>query len=360
MNSKKPTILITGVSGMLGCALAERLQSRYSIVGFDIQKGNNLPDDVDYHEVDLTSAESVEQGLEALRSKHGDAIASVIHLAAYYDFSGEPSPLYEELTVNGTDRLLRRLQSFDVKQFIFSSTLLVHTPCEPGQTINESWPLEPKWDYPQSKVETEELIKRERGDIPSVILRIAGIYDDMCHSLPISHQIQRIYEERMTGKVYPGKLDYGQAFLHLDDLIDAVERTVDRREELPESSTFILGEPETPSYGQLQEEIGRLIHNEEWNTQKIPKTVAKAGAWVQEKLPGMSGGFIKPWMVDLADDHYAVDINAAHKDLGWEPRRRLLDTIPNMIHALRDDPTHWYFENKLELPSDLKKEAAVN
>jgi nucleoside-diphosphate-sugar epimerase len=73
---------------------------------------------------------------------HGEQIASVVHLAAYYDFSGEPSPKYDEVTVRGTERLLRAFQAFHIEQFIFSSTMLVHAPSEPGQRINEYWPIE--------------------------------------------------------------------------------------------------------------------------------------------------------------------------------------------------------------------------
>ena len=39
---------------------------------------------------------------------------------------GEPSPKYEEVTVRGTERLLRGLKDFDVGQFVFSSTMIVH------------------------------------------------------------------------------------------------------------------------------------------------------------------------------------------------------------------------------------------
>jgi len=46
-----------------------------------------------------------------IRYAYGERIASGIHLAAYYDFSGEPSPLYDEITVRGTERLLRALQA---------------------------------------------------------------------------------------------------------------------------------------------------------------------------------------------------------------------------------------------------------
>ena len=81
--------------------------------------------------------------------------------------------------------------------------MLVHAPCEPGERIDEDWPLEPKWDYPKSKVATEQLILRERGDVPVVLLRIAGVYDDHCHSIPIAHQIKRIYEKRLIAASFP-------------------------------------------------------------------------------------------------------------------------------------------------------------
>ena len=40
------------------------------------------------------------------------ACVAVVHLAAYYDFSGEPSDLYERVTVQGTLRLLNGLKAF--------------------------------------------------------------------------------------------------------------------------------------------------------------------------------------------------------------------------------------------------------
>ena len=48
--------------------------------------------------------------------------------------------------------------------------MLVHRPAEPGQLINEDWPLGPTWAYPESKVRTEQLIQKERGNIPAVLL----------------------------------------------------------------------------------------------------------------------------------------------------------------------------------------------
>ncbi len=306
--------------------------------------------------VDVTSDDSVQGGLARVRQGYGERIASVIHLAAYYDFSGEPSEKYEEITVRGTERLLRELKDFQVEQFVFSSTMLVHAPCEPGQRIDENWPLDPKWDYPKSKVKTEELIRSERGEIPAVLLRIAGVYTDRCHSIPLAHQMQRIYERWLTSHVFPGATAHGQAFLHLDDLVEALLLLAKRREQLPPELILLLGEPETLTYDELQHTFGRLIHGEDWETREIPKALAKAGAWLEDQVPMSEEPFIKPWMIDLADDHFELDITRARTKLGWEPKRSLGETLPKMVAALKADPLEWYKENKLKPPSELKQE----
>ena len=81
---------------------------------------------------------------------------------------------------------------------------------------------------------------------------------------------------------------------------------------------LLVGEAETLSYDELQHTLGRLIHGEDWETIEIPAPLApfaKVGAWVQEKLPGRDP-FIRPWMIDRANDHYALDITRARTLLG--------------------------------------------
>lgn len=353
----KEIILVTGSSGLIGSAVIRRLTKEFQIIGFDRAGDPHPPIEAECVCVDLAEAESVQAGLRRVRYAYGERIASVIHLAAYYDFSGEPSPKYDEITVDGTQRLLRGLQEFDIGQFIFSSTMLVHAPSAPGQPINEEWPLAPKWAYPESKVKTEQLIHAERGDTPTVLLRIAGVYDDRCDSIPLAHQIQRIYERQLTSHVFPGELAHGQSFLHLDDLVDACVRVVHRRTQLPPELVLLLGEPEVLSYDELQRTFGRLIHGEEWKTYPIPKALAKAGSWLQNRLPLGEEPFIKPRMIDLADDHYELDISRARRVLDWAPQHSLRDTLPLMIDALKTDPSGWYRGNKLKPPVWLKTAA---
>jgi nucleoside-diphosphate-sugar epimerase len=355
-------VLVTGSGGRIGSAVMRRFAGRFGeVVGFDREASESMPPGCTYMPVEITSDESVSKGLRVLREHHGSNIASVIHLAAYYDFFGEPSEKYDEITVKGTARLINGLRehNFKVQQFIFSSTMLIHRPAEPGQFINEDWPIEPTWAYPESKVRTEKLIHDERGAIPAVLLRISGVYDDLCHSIPLAHQMQRINERQLTSRIYSGSTSHGQSFLHMDDLVDAIDLVVERRAQLPPESPILIGEPETLSYDELQHTFARLIHGEELETLEVPGVfapLAKAGAWVMEKLPG-ADQFIKPWMIDRANDHYAIDITRARTLLGWEPKRSLRETIPKMVAALKADPLDFYQKNGLELTSELEEQA---
>jgi nucleoside-diphosphate-sugar epimerase len=350
----KPTVIVTGSSGLLGTAVIKALAAQYRLIGFDRAGPPHPPPEARCVSVDVTQPDSIHRGLEDVYSTSGARIASVIHLAAYYDFSGKPSPLYQEVTVRGTERLLRALKDFQVEQFLFSSTMLVHQPTEPGRPINEETPLDGLWAYPQSKIETERRIIECHGDIPVVLLRIAGVYTDTCDSIPLAHQIQRLYEKRLTSRVYPGDTSHGQAFVHLDDVVEAVTRAVNRRHQLPHEVALLIGEPETYSYEQIQSALAFRLHDQaDWSTQQIPKALAKMGIWIQDKIPGIEDPFIQPWMVDMADAHYELDISRAQGLLEWRPRHRLLATLPHMVDALQADPIGWYARHKLEVPSTM-------
>src|SRR5690606_30212271 len=153
-------------------------------------------------------------------------------------------------------------------------------------------------------------------------------------------------ERRLIGRVYPGNRYTGQPFLHLDDLTDALLKIVERREELPPELPLLLAESEVLDFNQIQRRVSELIHGEAWKTREVPATLAKAGAWVQDEVLD-EDPFIRPWMVDIANDHYEIDTSRAEKLLDWRPVRSLSQTLPKMVSALKADPVGWYRTNKL-------------
>lgn len=347
----QPVILVTGSSGLIGSCLVQALAPDFRVVGLDLTPPKTeLP--AEWMRCDLTDDENVAAACRQVEQRYGPRLASVVHLAAYYNFSGEPSPLYDQLTVEGTRRLLRQLRMLQTEQFIFSSTLLVMKPAEEDELLTAASPTQAEWEYPRSKLRAERVIAEERGDIPAVILRLAGVYDEDCRCLPIAQQISRIHQKQLESYFFPGDKTRGQAFVHLDDVVACVRAAIDRRGQLRPHEVFLIGEEDIMSYADLQEEIGRLLHGQAWPTVRIPKAVAKAGAWVKEKLAASEEDqpFIKTWMIDLADQHYPVSGKLARERLSWQSQHTLRQTLPEMIRRLKSDPQRWYDTNGIPFP----------
>lgn len=365
VSDTRPIVLITGATGNLGRSLGKALRRDFRIAGLDMKaQGAEFP----VFEADFTSQSSVELALRKFRDAFGSHIASVIHLVAYFDFTGEEKPLYETVNVDGTRRLLHALQDFEVEQFIYASSMLVHAPCRPGEHIDEQQPIEPRWAYPKSKAAAEAVVRAEHKAIPYVILRLAGVYDEHAMVPTLARQIARIYERDFQSYFYSGSTLVGQAMLHRDDMLEAFHRTVDRRAVLPPETEILIGEADAIGYDALQDELGYLIHGvDDWPTVRVPKPIAAVGAWTHGKLEPVipdviDGGevpFIKPFMVAMADDHYALDIRRARELLGWEPRHRLKNELPKLVAALKNDPSAWYKTNGITPPSWLGDAEAI-
>ncbi|MEO3997275.1 NAD(P)-dependent oxidoreductase [Mesorhizobium sp. CAU 1732] len=358
--SEKPVVLITGAAGGIGTALASELQPDYAIVGLDMEgKQADFP----LADVDLSDAASVRKALETIAETHGRAFAAVIHLAAYFDFTGEDNPLYQSVNVDGTKHLLDALQEFEVERFIYSGTMLVHRAGKPGETIDEDAPLDPQWAYPISKAKAEDAIRAHHGKIPYALLHLAGLYDDESAVPTLAHQITRIYERDLKSRLYSGDKRAGQSFIHRDDMMRLFRLAVEKRNELPADVTLLAGEEDAIAYEDMQDRIGQLIHGKnEWATISVPKPIAKVGAWIEEKAEPIipdaidkgEKPFIRPFMIDMASDHYSLDISRARTLLGWEPRRGILETLPSIVAALKASPAEWYEKHGITPPSSLE------
>lgn len=360
-SDRRPVVLVTGASGFIGRATAAALDERYRVIGLDLKASDD-----DTLACDLTDAEAIERALADVKARVGRRIAAVVHLAAYFDFTGESHPLYQKLNVNGTRALLEALQPFEVERFVYASTMLVHAPTVPGVAIDESAPLDARWAYPQSKLAAERAIDTAHGKVPIAILRFAGVYTSTCRAPTLAHQIQRIYEHRLESHLYAGDLATGQSFVHIDDAVAAVVAAIDRRAELPDPFVALVGESDAMSYAALQNAVAEAVadgsaNGAGWATYRVPRFIAKPGAWLDAKLEPLvpdafdrgEQPFVRPFMIDLANDHYEIDTSRAEAALDWRPRHRLHAEIAEMIRALEASPCDWYRENGLVLPTWL-------
>ena len=216
----------------------------------------------------------------------------------------------------------------------------------------------PKWPYPKSKADAEKIIAKHHGKIPYLILRLAGLYNDVTSVPTLANQIARTYERDMKSLLYAGDVRTGQPFIHQDDLIKVFKKALLYRNKLAEKEIILAGESKTISYEKLQNQITALIHNEKSALYIVPPPIAKAGSWLEHQTEPFvpddfdqgEKPFVRPFMIDLASDHYALDISKAKKILKWEPQHSIEETLPKIIEALKTDPENWYEKNKLTKP----------
>lgn len=129
----------------------------------------------------------------------------IVSLGSYYDFSGEASSLYDKVTVRGTERLLRTIRELQVEQFVFSSTMLVAIRRMTAGILSRSaairrsvYNLESGYSHFASSGDFSSMYSTGRQ------AHATDVYSDRCESIPLAHQIQRIYERRLTSMVFPG------------------------------------------------------------------------------------------------------------------------------------------------------------
>ncbi len=89
------------------------MKSQYRVIGFDLPNARQTASGTETVPVELTLDDSVAKAVEEVRQRGNGRIASVVHLAAYYDTTGRDHPKYDAVTVQGTRRLLSALKTLE-------------------------------------------------------------------------------------------------------------------------------------------------------------------------------------------------------------------------------------------------------
>lgn len=336
----KPIVLITGGSGYIGQEVIRTLRDDYEVINLD--KKSQATGGPDYFHCDFSDNTSIERVLREVKVRHGARLDSVIHLAAYYDFQGLETDLYQKVNVEGTQNFLEELhKNFEVSQIIYSSSMLVYRPSKIGIKLNEESPLEKTWAYPNSKISAEEILQSHQREEQLTILRIAAVYNEFGYAPSIGNQIMRIAGKQLANYFLPGDRHHVQSAVHVSDVAEVIKKCIQNREELPRKVIFNVAEDQSPSYDQIQQTVSRLLFNRKTPYLWIPKWLAVLGSYVLNFLSKSEENFIRPWMIRYADANYDMSNTQAREFLDWKPRYSLLKVLPLMIRNLKHNPDHW-------------------
>lgn len=208
--------LVTGATGYLGGHLIDSLLADGVPVRALVRtnwKGEELEArGVEVVYGDVTQLESLVDG------EICDGVEVVYHLVGGGN-AGRVDPFL--INTEGTRNMLTACQSSSLRAFVYvsSSTLYDRQP----DWVDEDSDATPRYDYPQSKLDAEELLleaNRESG-FPAMIARMAGIYGP--DSAMLGTDLVRQGKLRVTGD--------GQnvvSIIHVEDAVQALRAMVDR------------------------------------------------------------------------------------------------------------------------------------
>lgn len=303
------TVLVTGVSGMIGRAVVERLvRERRSVVAMDrvIPAGLSVPALVQ----DLPDANKWHEAIV----KHD--VTHVVHAGSISGpmvLEGAPRRLVDINLVGFMD-LLEAARIHGLKRIVWFSSIMAYGERADLSPVPEDTPLQPTTVYGATKAAGEALLRAYRAEhgVDGVALRVASCYGP---GRTTSCLIRRLVEDGLAGRPTAVRESAGRTRQHIfiDDVIAATFAALDAPAPLPELAYNIA-----PGRLQSLDEI----------VVEVRKAVPSASVTVRHDGFAWNTFGLGP-----------ITISAARQDLGFEPatgiaagaeatRRWLMERIP--------------------------------
>ncbi|HKF02561.1 MAG TPA: NAD(P)-dependent oxidoreductase [Candidatus Sulfotelmatobacter sp.] len=216
---EKNSILISGGRGFIGRALVKLIQrSGYSVISLDrVPVANAVDPGIEEIECDLSDAR-LRDIFERQR------VRKIIHLAAILPTAAQRNPVRAtQVNVQGSLNLLELAHEFNVRRFVFGSSLSVYGTYPADQTVSEEDRAAPEDLYGAAKLYVEQLGQayRECYGLEFVSLRIGRVVGPGARSVSSAWRSE-IFELLKTDYPVEISLPYRTSenllVLHVEDL----------------------------------------------------------------------------------------------------------------------------------------------
>ena len=311
--ASSPLVLVTGVSGFVGSAVARALAARGTRVRGLIRESSPRANLTDFPgelvEGDLRDAEAVARAMVGVRH--------LFHVAADYRLWA-PDP--EEIVRNNaatTRIVMEAALAAGVERVVYTSSVATLKPRDggPADESRAAAPDQVVGAYKRSKVVAERLVEdmvAERG-LPAVIVQ---------PSTPIGPRdvrptpTGRIIVEAANGRM-PAFVDSGLNLVHVDDVASGHLLAFDRGRV---GARYILGGQDV-MLGDMLAEIAAIVGRKA-PTIRIPRAPLFPLAWVNEQVARVTGGdpFLNMDSLRMAKHRMFFTSARAEAELGYRAR----------------------------------------
>ena len=311
--ASSPLVLVTGVSGFVGSAVARALAARGTRVRGLIRESSPRANLTDFPgelvEGDLRDAEAVARAMVGVRH--------IFHVAADYRLWA-PDP--EEIVRNNaatTRIVMEAALAAGVERVVYTSSVATLKPRDggPADESRAAAPDQVVGAYKRSKVVAERLVEdmvAKRG-LPAVIVQ---------PSTPIGPRdvrptpTGRIIVEAANGRM-PAFVDSGLNLVHVDDVASGHLLAFD---EGRIGARYILGGQDV-MLGDMLAEIAAIVGRKA-PTIRIPRAPLFPLAWVNEQVARVTGGdpFLNMDSLRMAKHRMFFTSARAEAELGFRAR----------------------------------------
>jgi len=290
------SVLVTGVEGMIGYAVALHLrEAGVPVVGLDQRVADSADLGVPVLQADLDNTHALYGALVEHRC------TAVVHCGAV---SGpmlardDPEFLFRT-NVTGTLNVLEAARRLHLRRVVFCSSLMVYGAND-GSLLTEDSPLRPSDAYGFSKVAAEAIVEAYAAHhgIDAVSARLAWVYGPRRRTACV---IRTLLSDAMAGR--PTRISTGAAamrqYVHVDDIAEALTALL--RAERIERRAYNLSGGDYRPFGEIVELISELCPGADAVVEDTP---------------------------DPEDPHMGpLSIAAIERDLGWTPKLSLADGL---------------------------------
>lgn len=348
----EPAVIITGATGFLGGQLVRELRKEYRIfaLGRRSPREAGVPEGpgIEWFSVDIANRERLQVVFDRIRELGGAHL--LLHLAAYYDFTGKDNIEYRRTNVEGTANLLEMTIPLRCRRFIFTSSIAACPFPPPGGAITEDTPPSAEVPYARSKRAGEELMKRYRHTVPSCIVRPAAIFSEWCEYEPLEALLRTWCSRSPFARVLAGRGLSAIPYLHVADLLSFFLRVVEKCDELGPAEVVQASPDSATTHLDLFRVATRSRFGEPRRPWHISPRAAAVGVRLGEWLGRLTGRmpFERAWMIDYIDRQLTVDASRTRRRIDWAPNRELgvLDFVPRMVTNMQADPRQWRWRNQ--------------
>ena len=344
-------LLITGASGFIGVHLLRELMKSHQI--FAVARGRAEPagapvhPNIEWLQADVSSRADVLALHERLRAAGG--VDVVIHLAAYYDFTGRDAPEYRSTNVEGLRNVLDISRRLKPRRFIFSSSVAACDFTPPGRAIHDATPPDGRSCYARSKRLGEEMVRESAGAFPCTVIRFAALFSDWCQYEPLYVFLSEWLSPGWRSRVLAGKGRSAIPYLHIRDAMSFFGRLLASLDDLEPFETLTASTDGATSHRDLYAAATACHFGQRRRPVLVPRIACRAGIRALDVLGRVSGSrpFERPWMGSCIDRELAVDASRTRSRLAWLPKERLgiLRRMPFLIHNRRTYPDEWLKRN---------------